>query len=43
VCFPDGEKDRLYSGDGLFRKLVIENESRLVTAHIKAAKRQGIL
>ena len=39
----DGEIDRLYSGDALFKTLVVDNERKLLTAHIKAAKRQGVL
>jgi hypothetical protein len=39
----DAGKDRLSSEDTLFQTLVLENENKLVTARIKAAKRQGIL
>ncbi|KAH9204311.1 hypothetical protein DL95DRAFT_471612 [Leptodontidium sp. 2 PMI_412] len=36
-------RDSLLEEDSLFKSLVVENESKLVLAHIKAAKKKGIL
>ncbi|KAH7304893.1 hypothetical protein BKA65DRAFT_205484 [Rhexocercosporidium sp. MPI-PUGE-AT-0058] len=36
-------RDSLLEEDSLFKSLVVENESKLVTAHIKAAKKKGVL
>ncbi|PVH78343.1 hypothetical protein DL98DRAFT_656220 [Cadophora sp. DSE1049] len=36
-------KDSLLEEDTLFKSLIIENESKLLRAHIKAAKKKGIL
>ncbi|KAH6718828.1 hypothetical protein BKA61DRAFT_262953 [Leptodontidium sp. MPI-SDFR-AT-0119] len=36
-------RDSLLEEDSLFKSLVVENESKLVSAHIKAAKKKGIL
>ncbi|KAE9376545.1 hypothetical protein N431DRAFT_501388 [Stipitochalara longipes BDJ] len=33
----------LFPEDSLFKTLVVENENKLIAAHIKAAKRQGII
>ncbi|KAG4443427.1 hypothetical protein IFR05_001106 [Cadophora sp. M221] len=36
-------RDSLLEEDSLFKSLVVENESKLVSAHVKAAKKKGIL
>lgn len=42
-CFIDSERDRLFPEDELFRTLVVENESKLMEAQKKLAKKQGII
>jgi hypothetical protein len=39
----DAEEDKLFSEDALFKTLVVDNENKLLAAHRKAAKRQGVL
>ncbi|KAL5314161.1 hypothetical protein ACEPPN_018585 [Leptodophora sp. 'Broadleaf-Isolate-01'] len=36
-------RESLLEEDSLFKSLVVENESKLVSAHIKAAKKKGVL
>jgi len=42
IC-ADASVNDLMDDDVLFKTLVVENESKLLASHNKAAKRQGIL
>lgn len=39
----DAEKNHLYGEDNLLKNLILENESKLLESHKKAARKQGLL